>query len=144
MTTWRWKPPRCGNYLLHWKCDIGGDVPEFWRNFSVVDDTYAVMILNSTSHRPPRPEPDFHELHLPFSPWWEARCLSATGRRSISRGPSRGARQFGDDLSLLIFTSGEYVPGGTIMLYDEPEAVQQAVLGSYSMSSPCSACRGPS
>ena len=129
--TWKWKPPRCGNYLLHWRCDIGGDVPEFWRNFSVIDNTYAVMILNSTSHREPRPEPDFHELHLPFSPWWEPSLAARYPTAEAFAGPSRGARQFGDDLTLLIFNSNAYAPGEPVALSDEPEAVQTAALECY-------------
>jgi hypothetical protein len=131
VAAWTWKPPRCGNYLVHWTCDIGGDVPEFWRNVSVIDDSYAVMILNSTSHVSPRPEPDFHELHLPFSPWFEQRLFGSYPSAESFAGPSRGARQFGDDLSLLIFHSGDYLPDTSAVFSDEPEEVQRLVLECY-------------
>ncbi|MCA9440509.1 MAG: hypothetical protein KC964_06855, partial [Candidatus Omnitrophica bacterium] len=51
VANWKWTPTGTGNYLLHWVCDIGGDIPEFYRSFSVIDESFAVAILNSTSHR---------------------------------------------------------------------------------------------
>jgi hypothetical protein len=128
---WKWKPRRCGNYLLRWKCDIGGDIPEFSRPVGVIDNSYAVAILNSTSHIKPRPEPDFHELHLPFSYWWEpSLCADYASAESFAI-MSRYPRQFGDDPSLLVFTAGEYSPGDKTMFYDESESLRETVLKCY-------------
>lgn len=129
--TWNWKPARCGNYLLHWRCDIGGDIPEFWRNVSVVDKGWAVLILNSTSHIQPRPEPDFHELHLPFSYWAEILLYGAMPYAENFLAFSRGARQYGDDPGMLIFMGGEYLKDDKTVFYDEPESVQCGVLQCY-------------
>ena len=35
-----------GNYLIHWKCDIGGDIDDYWRNYGVVDNSSTVVLLN--------------------------------------------------------------------------------------------------
>jgi hypothetical protein len=88
---WKWRPRHCGNYLFRWKCNIGGDISTFSRNIGVVDNTYAVMILNSTAHLEPRPEPDFHANRLPFSYWWEPNLSKNVFGKSIF--PSGG--QFG-------------------------------------------------
>lgn len=128
---WNWTPARCGNYLLHWRCDIGGDVPEFWRNVSVVDKGWAVLILNSTSHIQPRPEPDFHELHLPFSYWAEILLYGQMSYAENFLAFSRGARQYGDDPGMLIFMGSEYLKDDKTVFYDEPESVQRGVLQCY-------------
>ncbi len=128
---WKWRPPQCGNYLVHWRCDAGGDVPEFWRNVSVVDREWAVMILNSTSHIKPRPEPEFHRLHLPFSYWAESLLYTPRASAEDFASFSRNARQFGDDPGLLIFLGGEYLKDDKTVFYDEPESVQRAVLEGY-------------
>ena len=125
---WKWKPPTCGNYLLHWTCDIGGDIPEFWRNFSVIDSRYAVMVLNSTSHASPPPQPDFHELHLPFNYWWEPHLRNGHGDAGSFVDTSKLARQYGDDPGCLIFTSTQYAPGDAVVFRDEPEEVQKLVM----------------
>jgi hypothetical protein len=128
---WRWRPPRCGSYQLRWACGAGGDVPEFRRNFAVVDRSYLVLILNSTSHREPRPEPDFHALRLPFSYWAEALLF---GRRATAEDfarASRWSRQFGDDPGLMVFLGGDYLPGDQTVFYNEPEEVQRTVLDCY-------------
>ena len=90
---WKWKPQRCGNYLLRWNCDIGGDVSTFSRNVGVVDNTYAVAILNSTSHIKPRPELDFHELHSRSAAGGSRVCVPAMRRpkRLPARADFRGS-----------------------------------------------------
>ncbi|MCB9770355.1 MAG: hypothetical protein H6752_19325 [Candidatus Omnitrophica bacterium] len=131
VANWKWTPTGTGNYLLHWVCDIGGDIPVFYRNFSVIDDSFAVAILNSTSHRQPRPEPDFHELHLPFSYWAESMLFTPRGSAQQFANFSMGARQYGDDPGLMIFKGGCYLKDDQTVFYDEPEPVQRAVLASY-------------
>ncbi|MCC6443302.1 MAG: hypothetical protein IT210_07575 [Armatimonadetes bacterium] len=128
---WKWRPRRSGNYLLRWRCDIGGDIEEFWRHFAVVAPGDAVIILNSTSHREPRPEPDFHALHLPFSYWAESLLFGPRGSAKEFAAFSRGARQYGDDPGLMIFHGGAYLPGDQTVFVDEPVEVQRAVLESY-------------
>jgi hypothetical protein len=70
----RFVPDTAGNWLLRWVGDVGGDIDVFWRHIAVLDDGYAVCLFESTSHREPRPESDFHELRLPFD-YWDHRCL---------------------------------------------------------------------
>lgn len=126
--TWRWTPRRAGQYLLRWRCDIGGDVPQFERLFAVADRGSAVMIVNSTSHAQPRPEPDFHSLHLPFSGWVEPLLFSERPNAEAFAAVSHGARQFGDDPAFFIFMGGLYVPGDKAVFVDEAPDVQRAVL----------------
>ncbi|MCA9419262.1 MAG: hypothetical protein KC917_23525, partial [Candidatus Omnitrophica bacterium] len=123
VANWKWTPTGTGNYLLHWVCDIGGDIPDFYRNFSVIDQSFAVVILNSTSHRQPRPEPDFHELHLPFSYWAESMLFTPRGSAQQFANFSMGARQYGDDPGLMIFKGGCYLKDDQTVFYDEPEPV---------------------
>lgn len=128
---WRWRPPGPGSYQVRWTCDVGGDVPEFRRGFSVIDDSWLVVILNSTSHREPRPEPDFHALGLPFSYWAELLLFGGRASAEAFAGPSRLARRYGDDPGLMVFMGGDYLPDDKTVFYDEPEEVQRAVLGGY-------------
>jgi hypothetical protein len=128
---WKWIPPHCGNYLLHWRCDVGGDVPDFWRNVSVVDRGWAVMILNSTAHIQPRPEPDFHEFHLPFSYWAEISPFNPMSFAENYLAFSRGNRQYGDDAALFLYLGGDYLKDDKSVFYDEPEQVQRSVLEMY-------------
>ncbi len=135
---WRWTPRRCGNHLISWTCDIGGDIDTFTRHITVIDNRSVVLMFNSTSHGTPRPEPDFHELQIPFSAWLEPLLFGHRPHAEAFASVSRPTRQYGDDLNLFIFLSGSYVPSELgkpwdIMrpLYDEPEPVQREVLDAY-------------
>ncbi len=129
--TWRWTPPSTGAYQVKWVCDIGGDIPEFRRSFSVIDASWLVMVMNSTSHIKPRPEPDFHELGIPFSYWAEPALYGARGSAEGYAALSRWPRQFGDDPGLLVFMGGDYIQGDKTVFSDEPEDVQRAVLACH-------------
>jgi hypothetical protein len=128
--TWRWTPSHAGQYLLRWRCDIGGDVPQFERLFAVADRGSAVMVVNSTSHAQPRPEPDLHRLRLPFSGWAEPLLFGERPHAEAFAAFSRNARQYGDDPAFLIFMGGLYVPGDKAVFVDEPPEVQRAVLAN--------------
>lgn len=129
--TWRWTPPAAGCYQAKWVCDVGGDIPEFRRSFAVIDRTWLVVVMNSTSHIQPRPEPDLHELGIPFSFWAELALYGARGSAEGFAASSRWARQFGDDPGLLVFMGGDYLEGDKTVFYDEPEDVQRAVIECY-------------
>ncbi len=135
---WRWIPRRCGNHLISWTCDIGGDIDIFYRHITVIDNRSVVLLFNSTSHGVPRPEPDFHEVKIPFSAWLEPLLFGDRPHAEAFASVSRPTRQFGDDLNLFIYLSGSYVPSEygkpwDVMrpLYDEPEFVQREVLDAY-------------
>ena len=131
LAVWQWRPPACGNYLVHWVSGVPGDIPDFWRNFSVVDQGWAVMVLNSTSHAQPKPQPDFHRFHLPFSYWQEALLYHPYPTPENFLAFSRNSRQYGDDPGLMIFLGGEYEEGDKTVFYDESEIVQRTVLECY-------------
>ena len=126
--TLRWRPPAAGSYFLQWQCDAGGDVPVFTRPFAVTTGRSLVLILNSTSHREPRPEPDFHALRLPFSYWGEGMLFGRRWTAEAWARFSRNARQYGDDAGVMIFLGGQYLPGDQTMLCDEPPEVRREVL----------------
>lgn len=71
---YRFTPDVAGNWLLRWRSDIGGDIDVFTRHVAVLGAGYAICRFESTSHRDPRPEPDFDELRLPFD-YWDHSCL---------------------------------------------------------------------
>ena len=73
ISRWSWRPPDLGCYYLHWACNIGGDLTDFYRNFSVIDNSYAVMIIGNTSIWDIHPY--LHQLHIPFSFWEEDNSL---------------------------------------------------------------------
>jgi len=96
-----------GNYLVHWVSDIGGDVPEFWRPFAVIDDSYAVVLFESTSHGQPKPDADFHKLHLPFDAWdhgmLQLPALASNADAERWASISRNYRQFGHKPTPMLF-----------------------------------------
>lgn len=128
-----------GSYLLHWKCDISGDTPEFWRYFAIVDDSYAVCMFMSTSHASPavRPAPDFHRLHVPYEEW-VGPCLSLgavlQGNPAEWAGWSHESRQYGMKINPMLF-SPSWVTGplkdSMANFQAEPEEVQRAILAGY-------------
>ncbi len=132
--TFRQKEPGC--YLLHWQCDIGGDVPEFWRSFAVITDEYAVCTFNSTSHRSTTPHEDFHAMHFPLD-CWEQKALLLPNLIDDPRPDhwayvTRDYRQYGDAPSPMLFTDyylRNYPKEGS--LYHDPDEIQQAVLSMY-------------
>ncbi len=138
----QYSPKVMGNYLVHWKCDTGGDVPEFWRYFAVIDASYAVCCLESTSHSKGTPDPVLHEFHLPFKYWqqvplfregWDAETWAAFSRKS---------RQFGDTPAFMLWVSNglyvkndpEYDPkvsGWQVIYQKEKPEVQRLILERY-------------
>ena len=126
-----------GNYLLHWKCDGGGDIPEFWRYFAVLDNSYAVCMFLSTSHGSPRPGPDFHRLHIPYEEWiGEALNLNTVlqGNPQTWAGWSRESRQFGMQINPHLY-SAYWVrgagPSPMANFQAESPALQKAILAGY-------------
>lgn len=128
--------PGLGNHLAHWTCDIGGDVPEYQRHFATINNRYAVCLLESTSHRPPNPQTDFHELRLPFD-YWEQNCLVLpnivdNASPEAWAGISRAYRQYGDEPTPMLFTDyyqRDRAKEGRFAQYSE--ALQRTVLAAY-------------
>ena len=141
--TFIYKPKATGNYLVHWKCDTGGDVPEFWRYFAVVDNSYAVCSLQNGSHiHPAVPDAVFHEFHLPFNFWMQPSLIREGWNAGQWADFSRASRQYGDTPAMLIWVSnGLYikpapdfdanVSGWQVRLSLEKPEVQKLVLERY-------------
>lgn len=104
----RFLPDATGNYLAHWTCDVGGDIPEFWRSFGVIDEASAVCLFQSTSHTTPRPEEDFHRAKVPFD-YWDTGSLVLhqfvdSPHAETWAKASREARQFGSQATPMLFS----------------------------------------
>lgn len=141
--TLKYRPQVKGNFLVHWKNDIGGDIPEFWRYFAVIDSSYAVCGLESTNGGPVHgPAPVCHALHLPFKYWVQPSLFRDGWTAEMWAEFSRASRQFGDTPSFMIWCSnGQYMPynpavkpdisGWQVVFLKEPPEVQQLILERY-------------
>ena len=127
-------PQETGNYLVYWKCDIGGDIPEFWRNFSVIDNEWTVLIINTNANGANPPEKILHKYHLP-SNLFSGHTLWALPKSAAEFvDPSRDSRQYGDDYQISLWLSNTYVnmfEKEDSKLYEESKAIQEAVFGGY-------------
>lgn len=126
-----------GNYLLHWRCDAGGDCPEYWRNYGVVDDDSAVCLFLSTSHAAgnPGPAPDFHRVHVPFEEWAGAPlALGSVLQGNVAQWAawSREFRQYGTRQNPHLFWPYWLKSWHEQANFQaEPPEVQRAVLEGY-------------
>lgn len=137
-----YKPKVTGNYALCWKNDIGGDIPEFWRSFAVIDNSYAVCGVECTNGGEHGPEPILHRYHLPLKSWVQPTLARAGWNAEMWAAFSRSFRQHGDTPSFLIWCSnGEYmkhnpackpdVSGWQVIFQKETPEVQRLVLERY-------------
>lgn len=128
-----------GNYLTHWKCDIGGDTTDYWRYFAVIDDTWAVAMFMSTSHAFPavRPAADFHRLQLPYEEWVGS-CLTVNdvlhGNPQQWAAWSQEARQYGMQINPMLYSTS-WMSGPAqnpyANLQSETPETQRAILDGY-------------
>lgn len=135
-----------GMYLGRWVCDIGGDVPEFWRPFAVIDNSYAVVTFNSTTHAPDLFD-QLHRLHIPFERV-ETTSLALPDfienpRADYWASVSRDYRRYGEDPTPFLFTDYYLKKSGESRFYHETEAVQRAVLAMYRDVWPFFGFKGP-
>ncbi len=126
-----------GNYCVTWKCDIGGDIPQYTRHYATIDDSYAVCLLLSTSHRTADPGSDAHRLRIPYEQWiGDPLCVSTVlaGEPEKWAGWSREYRQWGTTVNPHLF--GPYwVNGKTTSpqanLQAESPELQKTILEGY-------------
>ena len=127
-----------GQHCVTWNCDIGGDIPEFWRSFAVTDEKTLVAMFHFTSGKP---NTEFDQFRLPYD-YWEHHVQNMIGGVFGERKPpataeawvgrSREYRRRG--ASPNIFLCGASYAGGSSKLpylvnfSAEPEEVQRAVL----------------
>jgi len=140
--TLAYTPKIKGNYYLHWKSDIGGDIADFYRYFAVIDDHYAVCCLISTNSEQHGPQPALHEARLPITFWSEPTLFRENMDARQWAGFSRDSRQYGDDPTLLLWCSNnQWMPlnpactpdesGWQVALnYEKPE-VQKLLLTRF-------------
>jgi len=129
---------KAGSYLLHWKCDIGGDIPEFWRYYSVIDEETAVcMFVVTNPSASAHPAPDFNRLHIPYDEWMKgAIMLKDVLKSDMAQWAawSRGHREYGTDYNPHLWGSGWVLQSPKSVqanMQVEPCDVQRAILEGY-------------
>jgi hypothetical protein len=108
---------KVGQYLVHWNCDIGGDIDQYSRTYAVCDNHSAVCLFLLCGGETLGPKAEFHKNYLPFDYWTGIPNLEALARDKGVWGAqsSREARQYGDDPDFVA------TPGP----YNEPDDVQR-------------------
>lgn len=126
-----------GNYRVAWRCDVGGDIPQFTRSYAVIDNSYAVCLFLSTSHRTAGPGGELKRRRIPYEEWiGEALNVNAVlaGSPETWAAWSRESRQWGTRINPHLF--GPYWVEGTGVsaqanLQAESPALQRAILDGY-------------
>lgn len=125
-----------GQHYVSWKCDIGGDIPEFWRGLAVADPKTLVVIFHHTNGRIPT---QFDEHRLPFDTWTDPgmcylsgpfgeRSAPGVARQWLERSQKARARGAAPVYTVL---GGGYAGRGRAPIFTqfsfEPEDVQLAL-----------------
>ena len=138
ISRWSWRPANLGSYYLHWTCDIGGDTRDFYRNFSVIDNSYAVMIIGDTNMLDAHTY--LHQLHVPFSFWYEDTLYTRCSFAQAFTCDSQPSREYGDEATMFIYSSPDYEPNDAglpsdeqTIFYNEGSDVQNEVLRDYKL-----------
>jgi hypothetical protein len=127
-----------GQHCVTWACDVGGDIPEFWRSVAVTDAKTLVAMFHFTGGKV---NAEFNEFRIPYD-YWEFRPQGLLGGVFGDRQPPAKAAQWVDcsreyrrrGASPNIAISGANYAGGKSKLpylvnfSAEPEEVQRAVL----------------
>lgn len=58
---------KLGMHLFKWECDIGGKIDTYSRSYAVVDETYAVFVVNNLSV--PSMEAEYQKNYIPYGKW---------------------------------------------------------------------------
>lgn len=136
-TSLTWMPPTTGSYLAHWVCNVGGDIPEFWRYFAVIDNSWTVQLINTNANGNHPPEEHLHKYRIPsnlFDGWRLATPPAADNPWGFSN-PSLASRQYGDDYMPSLWLSStwstQFGDHEEAKLYEEHKEVQEAVFEGY-------------
>ncbi len=127
-----------GQHLVKWRCDIGGDIGEFWRSFAVTDLKTLVVMFHFTAGRP---NVEFERYHLPYDYWEESVVSLLGGPLGVRKTPisakdwtnrSREFRRRGASPNLQILQGNYAGRSGwpapiPVQFLLEPEEVQRAV-----------------
>jgi hypothetical protein len=125
-----------GNHLLHWKCDIGGDIADYWRNYAVVDDNSIVCLINDVGTDDFTDRKMLLENKLPHTYWMgEALFFDRMLKPATAAWwaeISRAARQFGLEPQLFFFnTTWDEIPLGELNFDGDREDYIREVLRAY-------------
>lgn len=127
---------KVGQYLVHYISDVGGDIKEFYRSYSVVDSSYAICLFHVLSGNPP-PQEQLHQLHIPFDEWhseqFDYQRWSNEKRPEAWANVSRGHRQYGDNPTFLL----DYAKAGMpFQVREDSDEVQSAALSALKELTP--------
>jgi hypothetical protein len=130
-----------GQHGVTWTCDVGGDIPEFWRSFAVTDEKTLVTMFHKTNGRTPE---DFEQLRVPYDYWdssllgwiggWANEPVNPLSAKSWAE-VSKVTRRSGAVPNVFLTGAG-YLDARTkamkkpALFRTEPEPVQRAVLGA--------------
>lgn len=125
-----------GNYLVHWKCDIGGDIEDYWRTYAVVDDRSIVCLLNDCGTDDLTDRKMLLENKLAHTYWMgEAMFFDKMLKPATAAWwaeTSRAARQFGIEPQLFFFnTTWDAIPLGELNFNGDREDYIREVLHAY-------------
>ena len=127
-----------GQHLVKWRCDVGGDIEEFWRSFAVTDLKTLVVMYHCTSGKP---SAKFDQFHLPYD-YWDDSTLSLLGGPLGERqtpgsardwlNGSRDYRRRGASPNVTVFQANYAGRTGwpapfPVQFLKEPDEVQRAV-----------------
>jgi hypothetical protein len=125
-----------GQHLVRWKCDIGGDISEYYRNYAVVTPQTTICLLR-IAHTTPAILERFYHYQIPCSEWgsdtlklsrWANPAITASEWTKISRDH----RRYGWTEEHML----NYFPwGGGQVRNDAPE-VQRAALQAIQQMAP--------
>ena len=147
-----------GQYLAHWKCDIGGDIEDYWRSYAVASDGSTIVLLNDCGSEQGADRKLMLDHYLPHTYWMGAdmdfsRLLDTSGGTPWNAnqgvdtilnpqtrmgsaawwaGISKAARQYGIEPQLfLFFTTWDDKPQGALNFAGNDEHYIRAVLRAY-------------
>ena len=115
-----------GQHLLHWECDIGGDINDYWRSYAVADDQTTICTFQ-VNHRPPDLLETLQRYYLPYHHWTFvpldfSKWANPNQPPKVWADASRGDRQYGiyGEFGL------QYYPWGAGQVREDPAQVQMA------------------
>jgi hypothetical protein len=132
-----------GQHLLHWVCDIGGDIQEYWRSYAIADDQTTICMFQ-VNHRPPDLLETLQRYYMPYHHWTFvpldfAKWANPNQPAKAWADASRGDRQYGiyGEFGL------QYYPWGAGQVREDPAEVQMAGLKALQTIAPLLGFAGP-
>lgn len=125
-----------GTHLVHWKCDVGGDIEDYWRTYAVAGPGSVVCLINDCGTDDLTDRKMLLEHKLPHTYWmgrdlfFEEMLKPQTAAWWAEK--SRAAREFGLEPQLFFFnTTWDETPLGELNFDGDREDYIREVLRAY-------------